>query len=254
MFLCEELSGNHTKEAEIKQYYYENLIEAKNVDLYITASEREEIFLEVKGVEPKEKLKTSASIEIITDALKKHISEAILQAFDTKRYFSSIENSPEDRYLLIVVNEAFPFCNGIWLETAFPEYFEQLFQAYEGYFLPGNIFIVAIDEMEGLSQLNKVNGVPVVEFLRYAAELSGSFATSKHQFRQFFAEYTEKNLGGNISPIGSPPVRDMADEMLSEMEGIYRSTDEFWLSGGNQEAAIKLFVRSFNRLIELVNS
>lgn len=254
MHLCKGLSGSHITESEIKQYYNEKKIEAKNVDLYITESEMEEIFLEVKGVEPKEKLKTSASIEIITDSLKKHISEAILQAYDTKRYYSSIENSQDNRYLLIVVNEAFPFCNGIWLKTAFPDYFEELFQAFEGYFVPGNIFIVAIDEMEGLSQLDSNHGIRVVDFLRYASGLSRSFATSKHQFRQFFGGYSEKHLGRNISPIGSEPVRDTVDKMFFEMEAIYHDNDEFWVSGKGHGASVNLFIQCFNRLIQLVNS
>ncbi|MCR9189219.1 MAG: hypothetical protein NXH96_10565 [Alteromonadaceae bacterium] len=245
--LADGLSGDLVLESQIREELVRQGKRSKVVDCYLTQDDFE-LFIDAKGVEPKDSLKYSGNVDTVKRALTDNVLKGVEQACETKLNYSSKANKIEERFVVVVVNEALPFSYGAGLERAVGGVFDSVRATYGEVFKPENIFFLAIDEFEGMVALDQKEGINVWDVLQYAAAASSTPKTAKYRFRQFFWDLTGERNGERKSPIATDQMAELSSGILSDVENIADECSEFWRTRGTTDQRVRLFVQLLNVL------
>lgn len=241
------ISGDVVLEPDIRQALERQGKRSKVVDCYVSYGDFE-LFIDAKGVEPKDSLKYSGNVENVRRALIDNVLKGVEQACETKLNYSSKSNKIEERFVVVVVNEALPFSYGVGLENAVGGVFDSIRENYGDLFKPENIFFLAIDEFEGMIALEQNEKISVWDLLQHAAGASSNPATAKYRFRQFFWDITEERNGEQKSPIATDEMAELSRDILESIGTIAEECLEFWRTAGTVDQRVSLFIRLLNTL------
>lgn len=245
--IAARVSGHVAFEIDIRRALQLQGKVSKIVDCYVTQGDLE-LFIDAKGIEPKDSLKYSGNPENVKRALSDNVLKGVEQACETKLNYSSTLNRIEDRFVLVVVNEALPFSYGAGLERAVGGVFDSIRETYGDLFKPENIFFLAIDEFEGMVALEEKDNISVWDILKHAASASSTPKTAKYRFRQFFWDISGERNGERKSPIATDEMAALSKSILSDVETIAKSCLDFWGRQGTVDQRVGYFLNLLNKL------
>ncbi|TDM54071.1 hypothetical protein [Aliivibrio fischeri] len=244
------------KEVDLKQFYKEKQIQGRVVD-FLYNDGQNSVFIDAKGVEPKEKALTTDNPALIKNMLRDIHIKGIRQAADCvalleKSNYAGLANK-ENRYALIVTHQDFYLSDGIQLKQYFEEkeYQSKVIDVVASRIPEENIHFCSIAELEGILCLcEKLQTVNLGDFMKFCTVNNSKFETRMFEMRQHIESFAEEKGIQVSTPIGTDfSTKEFSKLMDVTVEKIEFSKNYWRVDGINK---IPEFMKKLN-LIKIIS-
>lgn len=229
--VLEEASYDFITENDIEVLYATSGRKGQQkVDFVVKESEAS-IFIDAKGVDPLQQIKNSDTPKFIFDKAKQ-LQKGVRQAFSAAKNLEEPGDLPkrrrEDRFAMVVTNLDFGIPDGTRLGNLDDRFFPNLVAEYGDLFDPKNIFILSVEDLEGICQFCRSGLSTINEFLRSCAERDSDRSTRRHTIRQHLDELSKEKTGKVVSGIGSDYVYGYVDKLMGEAKDAIIEAEAYW--------------------------
>ncbi|ELR66960.1 hypothetical protein C942_04664 [Photobacterium marinum] len=233
--LFEETGFKAVRESQLNDFYKLHKKQGKVVD-FLYQSNGTSIFVDAKGVEPRQDVLTTDNSGFLKDKLKSLHLKGIQQAGKCSEILESCnyENLAEyqNRYALIVTHQDFYLGGGVKLASYLGEdHKHKVESAIEGQIPLENVHFCSVADFEGILALCSDTGADLHEFLDYCADEENSPETAKFEMRQHIQSFGEHKMAERPSPIGSDRVVSNAKQLYADLEERMDISRKHWNEG-----------------------
>lgn len=202
----------------------------RKVDFVVKASDAS-IFIDAKGVDPLEQVRNSDSPKFIFDK-SKQLQSGVRQAFSAAKNLEEIRaldvRERGDRFAMVITNLDFGIPDGTRLGNLDERFFPGLIAEYGDLIDPKNVFILSIEDFEGICRFCGEGACSMGEFLRECAERDSNRATRRLTIRQHLDAISEEKTGEIVSGIGTNYVDSYVQKLMDEARDVFSDAESYW--------------------------
>ncbi|WP_105253317.1 GapS1 family protein [Pseudoalteromonas sp. T1lg75] len=227
-----EFQFSYTTEDTLNNVYREHNRQGKVVD-FLHQDQGSSIFIDAKGVEPKEKLLVTDSASIMKDKLRDNLLSGVIQASRCAKTLSDIyyDNlAPfERRYSIVVTHQDFYCGSGRKLIQYLGEDLaHKITDAVDGQFPIENIHFFSVADFEGMLATCCEAGKTIADFLDFCTEQEREPETQTFDMRQRIEAFGHLYNLENKSPIGTQLLQQNLDTLLNDLAAKLTYSSRYW--------------------------
>ncbi|WP_332400483.1 hypothetical protein [Vibrio metschnikovii] len=251
----EESNFTYITEDDINETYKQHNRQGKVID-FLHQNNGSSVFIDAKGVEPKEKLLVTDSPRMIKDKLRDNLLSGVTQGSRCAQILGDIAYKGlapyENRYSIVVTHQDFYCGSGSKLvQYLGGELSYKVTEASNGQFPIENIHFFSIADFEGMVAVCSKAGKDIAEFLDFCTEQEKEPATQTFDMRQRIEAFATMHNLENASPIGTQLLLSNVDKLLGTLSEKFTHSRKHW---GNELKTIPQFYQAVSQLEQALKS